>query len=348
MSKHRLPVAMLRRRSTLALVAAALLATPALSACGSDSGSGGTSPGATTKVTFALDYTVDGLHAPMYVAKDKGYYSSAGLDVTLQPGQGSSDAIHKVQTGVAQIGLASATNVLLSAATNTPPVKVVAILVPNTPAAIESLKGSNITEPKDIIGKTLGQSPAASTGLVGALFQKVGIPLSQIKIVAMQPSSQAANLLAGKVDTVASYAQVFADKTDKVNFIYLNKYGINPYSSAIIVSPDFLKSHPDQVKAFVQATMKGLADSVANPDEAGATVGKAAGTNSAYFQSEVKVLNQFWSSSDISQAGYGTMTADAWKATQDFNVQFGGQKRTLSDAELTDLWTNDYLGTLQH
>src|ERR1700743_1811934 len=98
---------------------AGLAAATALSACGSSSSdsaatSSGSKPATTTNMTFALDYTIDGLHAPMYVAKSKGYYSAAGLNVTLQPGQGSSDAIHKVETGVAQMGLASATNVLIA------------------------------------------------------------------------------------------------------------------------------------------------------------------------------------------------------------------------------------------
>ncbi len=54
---------------------------------------------AADNVNFALDWVVSGVHAGYFVAKDKGYYSAAGLDVTIGRGFGSGDTIKRVGSG---------------------------------------------------------------------------------------------------------------------------------------------------------------------------------------------------------------------------------------------------------
>ena len=41
------------------------------------------SPGSTAKVTIVLDWTPNTNHSGVYLAKQKGYYRNAGLDVTI-------------------------------------------------------------------------------------------------------------------------------------------------------------------------------------------------------------------------------------------------------------------------
>ena len=58
------------------------------------------------KVTFALNWFAVGDHAAYWVALDRGYYKTKGLDVEMQSSKGSGDSIAKVDTGRADIGLA--------------------------------------------------------------------------------------------------------------------------------------------------------------------------------------------------------------------------------------------------
>ena len=64
------------------------------------------------KFTFALNWFAVGDHAAYWVALDKGYFTKAGLDVTLENSKGSGDSIAKVDTGRADAGLADAVAVL--------------------------------------------------------------------------------------------------------------------------------------------------------------------------------------------------------------------------------------------
>src|SRR5437879_8352628 len=66
----------------------------------------------TQKLVFALNWFAVGDHAAYWVALDKGYYKSRGLDVELQNSKGSGDSIAKVDTGRADIGLADSAVVI--------------------------------------------------------------------------------------------------------------------------------------------------------------------------------------------------------------------------------------------
>src|SRR3954468_18051230 len=88
-----------------------------LSACGGgSSASAGSSSGHTTPVKFVLNYTPGPQHEEFVVAKESGYYSKAGLDVTMTPPSATTDPVKLVASGQADIGIAYAGDVISAAA----------------------------------------------------------------------------------------------------------------------------------------------------------------------------------------------------------------------------------------
>jgi len=92
---------------------------PALGAVLLAFAAGTASAQAPEKFTFALNWFAVGDHAAYWVALDKGYFTKAGLDVTLENSKGSGDSIAKVDTGRADAGLADAAVVIASTARGT-------------------------------------------------------------------------------------------------------------------------------------------------------------------------------------------------------------------------------------
>src|SRR5204863_2860925 len=110
------------------------------------------------KVTFALNWFAVGDHAAYWVALDRGYYKTKGLDVEMQNSKGSGDSIAKVDTGRADIGLAD-TAVVIAAVGRGAKTKVVGIAFDKTPLTVWSCKAAPIPSPNAPERKTARAPP---------------------------------------------------------------------------------------------------------------------------------------------------------------------------------------------
>ena len=61
---------------------------------------------ASTDVKFSLDWKFEGPSALFFTGLERGYYAASGLNVTIDSGKGSLDAIPKVASGTYPIGFA--------------------------------------------------------------------------------------------------------------------------------------------------------------------------------------------------------------------------------------------------
>ena len=108
-------------------------------------------------VKFSLDWKFEGPSAAYLLALDKGYYAEEGLDVTIDTGQGSLEAIPRVASGVYQFGFADI-NSLIKFRDQNPDVGIKGILMvyDAPPFAIVTLASTGIEEPRDLEGRILG------------------------------------------------------------------------------------------------------------------------------------------------------------------------------------------------
>ncbi|CAN5286621.1 ABC transporter substrate-binding protein [soil metagenome] len=232
------------------------------------------------ETNFITDFGFNGRHAYFYVAREKGYYKAEGFDVNFVRGQGSADAIKKVAAGIATFGFADAGSLVLARGNDGVPVKLVSIVYAKPPQAIFAIKGTGITSPKDLEGKTVADTASSSVRLLFPAFAKAaGIDASKVKWVIAEGSALPSLLANGRADAICQFSVgepliASAVSPKEVVRIDYGDAGLDYYGNGIIASDEMIAKHPDQVKAFVRATIKGMKDAFANPAEAAEIMAK--------------------------------------------------------------------------
>ncbi len=226
---------------------------------------------AQTAVKFTLDWVFQGPTAPFLVALEKGYYKAEGLEVTMDPGQGSAGAVQRVATGAYQIGFADV-NTLIEYNAKNPGKEILCVFMAYDfpPFGVYALKKSGIKVPKDLEGKKLG-APVfdASFRLFPAFAKRQGI--TKWEHVNLTPQLREQSLVQGSVDFISGhYFSSMLDlkargvKFDDIVAMRYSDFGMNVYGNGIIVSPE-MAGNEKAVKGFIAATIKGWKDVIADP-----------------------------------------------------------------------------------
>ncbi|QRG05433.1 ABC transporter substrate-binding protein [Xanthobacter dioxanivorans] len=232
---------------------------------------------AETDVKFALDWKFEGPSAPYFVALDKGYYKQEGLNVTIDSGPGSVAGIARVAAGTYPIGFFDI-NSLMKFRDQNPdkPVKAVLMVYDEPPFSIVTLKKTGITKPKDLEGKTLGApAPDGAFAQWKAFVKENAIDADKVKVENVGFPVREPMLAAGQVDAITgfSFSSYFNLRqkgvpADDIVVMLMSDHGLDLYGNAIMVNPDYAKAHPDVVKGFVKATIKGIIDTAKDPKAA--------------------------------------------------------------------------------
>jgi len=228
---------------------------------------------AQTPVKFALNYQVNEAHIAYWVALEKGYYKSKGLDVVIEYSKGSGDAISKADAGRADVALADAMAVVPALARGAK-VKIIGMVMDKSPLNIFVWDDSPIKTPKDLEGKTLAAPPGdAQRVLFKAFAESVGVDSSKVSWLNVDPAAKVPALVGKRVDGVGTYytdLPMFEKGMGKgkVRSMRWSDFNFDPYSISIIANEQTIRSKPDMLKAFLEASYMGWRDALANMDEA--------------------------------------------------------------------------------
>jgi NitT/TauT family transport system substrate-binding protein len=248
-----------------------MLAGAALAACTASSVC------AQTDLKFALDWKFEGPSAPYFVAIDKGYYKAEGLNVTVDSGPGSVAGIARVAAGTYPIGFFDINSLVKFRDQNADKkVQAVLMIYDKPPFAIASVAKTGINKPKDLEGKVLGAPPPdGAFAQWKAFVHENKIDASKVKIEAIGFPVREPMLAEGKVDAITGfsfsmYFNLLAKglKPEDIKIMLMSDYGLVLYGNAIMVNPDYAKANPKVVAGFVRATIKGVLDTIKDPDAA--------------------------------------------------------------------------------
>ncbi|MGE0312485.1 MAG: ABC transporter substrate-binding protein [Lautropia sp.] len=232
-----------------------------------------------TPIRFQLDWRFEGPSALFLAAQSKGYFKAEKLDVTIDAGNGSGNAVNRVASGTYDMGFADLAALMEFWGNNANvPSKPVAVMMVynNTPAAVFALRKSKITKPADLQGKRLG-APVFDAGRKAfPIFAAAnGLDEKGITWTSMDPPLRETMLARGDVDAITGFTftsllnlNARGVKDEDIVILPYPQYGVKLYGNAVIASPKLIKEKPEAVKAFLRALTRGMRDVIADPDAA--------------------------------------------------------------------------------
>ena len=237
-------------------VAMALLTTPAVAA---------------DKLTVLLDWFVNPDHAPLVVAKQKGFFEQEGLDVELVPPSDPSAVPRLVGSGQADVGVYYQPNLYLDHAAGVPIVRF-GTLVETPLNSVIALADGPIGSLADLKGKSVGYSVSGfEDALLGEMLSSVGLGLKDVNLVNVNFSLSPA-LIAGKVDAVIGGYRNF--ELTQMRFaghpgraFYPEEHGVPPYDELIYITRPALARDP-RLPRFLAAVEKAALWLTNHPDDA--------------------------------------------------------------------------------
>lgn len=208
-------------------------------------------------ITMQLDWKKNVQFAGLLLAKERGYYAEAGLDVTILPVDKEMLVAENVAAGTNWIGC-SESGVLINARAEGLPIKAFATMFQGSPFCLMSLKSKGITEPKHLIGKTLGVHPDANKAL-DIVLAHAGVDRAKMTCIDVEYSTKP--LTSGQVDVLMGYlideAVALETAGHAINVIPGYDHGYVAYSQVYFTGEDFLKRDPGTLRKFLEASNRG-------------------------------------------------------------------------------------------
>jgi NitT/TauT family transport system substrate-binding protein len=227
-------------------------------------------------VSFATDWTWQGVYAAYPVAQAAGYYADEGIDITIDRGFGSGDTISKVAAGTYDFGIADL-GVLIRFNAENPDnaLTAVAIMWDYSPLTVLTLRGRGIETPLDLAGKTLAAPESSASRIMFPAFARaVGLDPESVTWTTVAPELREPLLIEGQVDATAPFLDATitlqglgVDPEEIIAFHY-PQYGLELYGLALITRPALIEQEPEVVRGVVAATIKGWQDTIADPNNA--------------------------------------------------------------------------------
>jgi NitT/TauT family transport system substrate-binding protein len=208
---------------------------------------------------------------PIRLAKGKGYFAEAGIDVNFAVGRGGVDVAKQVGAGNAPLGGIVADGPIM-VRQNGVPIKIVAVFGGRGFMQLVVREDSAINKPADLKGKTISVMSFQDTtyyALLG-LLASVGLTQDDLNIQSAGPSGVWEFVATGKsagMAGVPDWIPPVQAAGAKVKVIPTDEF-FPHMAQAIGVSDQVLKERPELVGNFVKAALRGMKDIMDDPNKA--------------------------------------------------------------------------------
>jgi NitT/TauT family transport system substrate-binding protein len=221
-------------------------------------------------IRLPVGYIPNVQFAPLYVAIEKGYFSTENINVSLDYSF-ETDAVALLGSNEIQFAIASGEQVLLARAQELPVVYVMA-WYQKYPVAVASKSGGGMLKPENLRGKVIGVPVLSGASYIGLRTILAAGGLSEADVsLGVIGFSQVEMLATDRVDAAVVYVAnepvVLESQGYPTDLIRVDDY-LTLVSNGLVTNEVTMDENPELVKGMVRALLHGMSDVIADPDEA--------------------------------------------------------------------------------
>ena len=292
-------------------------------------------------VVFGTSWYAEAEHGGFYQALVTGIYADYGLDVTIRMGGAGVNILQLLAGGGVDFAMGSSFDVLAAAEAGIP-ITTVAALCQRNPRCLLAHPDQGIESLEDLRGHPIYVSPGANLTYWRFLKGKWGFTDDQKRPYNSSLGPFLLDQSSGQQGYITSEPyRIRREGGFEPVALLLADYGYLPYGETIETTWDRVRKQPDQVRRFVEASIKGWYSYLQDPEPANTRILQENPQMSrgllAYGWEQLQ-QRQFVSGGDAAQLGIGAMTEQRWQdLLQMMSTEMGMVKSQISAQQLFTL-----------
>ncbi len=153
-------------------------------------------------LSLRLDWLPSGYQSPIFLAAEKGWFKKAGIDITIDQGNGSATTVQLVGAGQYDVGFATLSAMAFARGKGMPVISIAGFFRKGDLGLLVPVS-SPIKAPADIKGKRLVYTAGSMEApFLDAFFTKAGLTRDQVQLVQVDASAKVPTYLNEGVDGV--------------------------------------------------------------------------------------------------------------------------------------------------
>lgn len=229
---------------------------------------------AQSKIVLRTDFKFNGYVSPMALAIERGFYKDAGLDVSIEQGQGSVTTVQTVASGVDTFGLADSATAVLGMTAQNVPIKIVSVYCQTGTMGfiyhansdwngdLAALKGKVIVSSAGSADSKMLEPTLATAGMKVDDVQLQLVDFNaRVPVFLQTPGALLVGFQTG------DYLRARA-REPGAKYIPYAKYGLVAYGIGLIARNETIEKDPELVRKFLTATRKGWDAAAKDPEAA--------------------------------------------------------------------------------
>jgi len=226
------------------------------------------------RLRLTLDWAFQAPNAFALVARERGYFREAGIDVQIDRGQGSGGVPPALAAGSHEMGYADINPAIRFLAQNPDSGLIcVAVLHDRAPLCVITRADGPIRTPKDLEGRRLA-APDFDAGrqLFPAFARAAGVDASRVTFISVAPALREPMLVRREADGVTGFVTTSALSLKGIGLpipqqriMMYYDHGLNLYGGALLTTRAYAERNPNIMRGAVAALLRGFRDTLSNP-----------------------------------------------------------------------------------